>query len=181
MPASSLRLFFALWPDAATRVTLFQIAHDIVAETGGRPVAAENLHLTLAFLGERPAAMLPDLCASVSAIEVSPGRLFLDDVGCWRKTGIAWLAGTKPATQLLALRERVVQALASVQIVIDERRFMPHVTLARRVETLIARQIMPPIEWQVDSFALVVSTLASRGVRYEVLQTFGLTAARDGP
>jgi 2'-5' RNA ligase len=176
-----LRLFFALWPDAATRRTLDSLAREVAVETVGRAVAADNLHLTLAFLGEHPAAIVPELCSSVAAIEVLPFRLSLDDVGCWRKTGIAWLAASKRTAQLQELRQHVTKALATLQIVIDERRFAPHVTLARRCESVIVRQLTPPIEWQVGSFALVASTLDPRGVRYEVLQNFALAAPGDRP
>lgn len=175
MPVPSLRLFFAIWPDVATRAALDSLAREIASETRGRAVAARNLHLTLVFLGERPVAMVPQLCASVSAIEVLPIRLCLDDVGCWRKTGIAWLAASEPAPQLLELRGHVVQALATLRIVIDERRFVPHVTLARRIESVVARQLAPPIEWRAISFALVASTLDPRGVHYEVLHSWPLT------
>lgn len=135
-------------------------------------MAADSLHLTLAFLGARPATVVPDLCALASEIEVTPFTLLLDNVGCWRKTGIAWLSTGKRTPGLLVLRERMVAALATLRIVIDERRFMPHVTLARRVESTQARQLAPPIEWNVDSFALVASTLDPGGVRYEVLRTW---------
>jgi RNA 2',3'-cyclic 3'-phosphodiesterase len=176
----SLRLFFALWPDVVTRSALESLARVTVAVTGGRAVAADNLHLTLAFLGERPAAMVPDLCALASKIEVTPLTLLLDNVGCWRKTGIAWLSTGNRAPGLLVLRERMVAALATLRIVIDERRFMPHVTLARRVESTLTRHLAPPIEWNVDSFALVASTLDPGGVRYEVLRTWRATAPCSG-
>jgi 2'-5' RNA ligase len=79
----------------------------------------------------------------------------------------------------------MVAALATLRIVIDERRFMPHVTLARRVESTLARRLAPPIDWNVDSFALVTSTLDRGGVRYEVLRTWppaalGALHAREG-
>ena len=175
VPPPSIRLFFALWPDVATRTALDTLARNVASETGGRKVATGNLHLTLAFLGERPAAMVPDLCAIASQIDALPFSLPFDDVGCWRKTGIAWLATSPNVPPLLELRERVVRALATLHVVIEERRFLPHVTLARHIESVIARQSAPPIEWQVDSFALVASTLDPRGVHYEVLQTFALT------
>ena len=170
MSAPSLRLFFALWPDVAARVALDSLAREVAIETRGRVVATDNLHLTLAFLGERPAAMVPDLCANAAAIDVAPFYLSLDEIGCWRKAGIAWLAATESAPQLLTLRERVVQALATQRIVIEERRFVPHATLARRIESVIARRLATPINWQVESFALVASTLKPEGVRYDVLQ-----------
>jgi RNA 2',3'-cyclic 3'-phosphodiesterase len=175
--APSLRLFFALWPDVAVRVALDALARRIVVETGGRAVAADNLHLTLAFLGERPAAMVPELCEGVSTIAVSPFRLSLDDVGCWRKAGIAWLAAREPGAQMLELREHIVRALAALHIVIEERRFVAHVTLARRIESIVARQLTPPIDWQVGSFALVASRLDPRGVHYEALHSWPLSPA----
>jgi 2'-5' RNA ligase len=173
--APSIRLFFALWPDVDTRTTLDKLARSVAVETAGRKVATDNLHLTLAFLGERPAAMVPDLCAIASQVEVAPFSMSLDDVGCWRKTGIARLTTNTNARPLLELRERVVRALATLPIDIDERRFLPHVTLARHIESVVARRLTSPIEWQLDSFVLVASTLDPRGVHYEVLQTFAFT------
>jgi 2'-5' RNA ligase len=170
--APSLRLFFALWPDVPMRAALGALARDVAIETGGRAVTADNLHLTLAFLGERPAAMVPHLRESVSAISVSPFLMRLDDIGCWRKAGIAWLAASEPPAHMLALQECVVRALTTVQIVIDARPFVGHVTLARRIQSGVARQLAPPIEWSVDSFALVASTLDPKGARYRVLATW---------
>jgi 2'-5' RNA ligase len=165
-------LFFALWPDASVRVAIASLASQVGSETRGRAVASDNLHLTLAFLGERPAAMVPDLCESVAAIDISAFHLPLDDVGCWRKTGIAWLATSRSVPPLAALREGIVQALATLHIVIDERRYVPHVTLARRIESVVTRRLAAPIEWRVASFVLVASMLDPRGARYEVLRSW---------
>ena len=54
MNEATQRLFFALWPDAATSVALAALAQQIAAESGGRPTAPGNVHLTLAFLGDQP-------------------------------------------------------------------------------------------------------------------------------
>ena len=175
-----MRLFIALWPDVAVRAALDSLARDVAIETGGRAVTADNLHLTLAFLGDRPAAMVPQLCESVSAIRVSPFLMCLDDIGCWRKAGTAWLAASEPSAQLLALHECVVRALATVQIVIDARPFAGHVTLARRIKSRVAHQLAPPIAWSADSFALVASTPDPQGARYRVLATWPSETAVDG-
>ena len=172
MSDPSRRLFFALWPDANSRVALALLARQVASETRGRAVAADNLHLTLAFLGERPAAMVPDLCASMVAIDVAPFSLSLDAVGCWRKTGIASLNASRSVAPLVTLRERIVQALATLGVVIDARAYVPHVTLARRIESVVTRQLAAPIEWHVRSFALVASTLDAAGAKYELQHTW---------
>jgi RNA 2',3'-cyclic 3'-phosphodiesterase len=171
MPDASLRLFFALWPDDSTRAALAACARTVVAQTGGREVAAESLHLTLAFLGERPRAIVPELCASASRIPVEPMRLLFDDVGCWRKTGIAWLATRAPCPALSALHESLLSALVPSGIVIDERRFVPHVTLARRIASRVALLLPQPVVWEATSFALVASELGGgAAARYRLLE-----------
>jgi 2'-5' RNA ligase len=54
-----------------------------------------------------------------------------------------------------------------------DNRFHPHITLSRlkfpaRVEPLEIK----PLEWEVGSFKLIKSTLASQGPIYETVQTF---------
>ena len=53
LPDSSQRLFFALLPDEVVRKQLRRLQKDL-SQAGGRPVPAENLHLTLLFLGDVP-------------------------------------------------------------------------------------------------------------------------------
>ena len=59
----ALRLFFALWPAAGEQQALAQASAGAVAGSGGRPIPAGNLHVTLAFLGNVAAARLPQLHA----------------------------------------------------------------------------------------------------------------------
>jgi RNA 2',3'-cyclic 3'-phosphodiesterase len=167
-----IRLFFALWPDESTRAAIAACARTVVAQTGGREVVAKNLHLTLAFLGERPRSIVRELRASAARIPVTPMHLRLDDVGCWRKTGIAWLAMSALCPELPALHERLLTALAPLGIAIDEGRFVPHITLARRIVSRVALLLPKPIVWEAKSFALVASELGDAGARYHVLDTW---------
>jgi RNA 2',3'-cyclic 3'-phosphodiesterase len=172
MSDATLRLFFALWPDDATRSALSACASKVVAQTGGREVAAGNLHLTLVFLGERPATLVPRLCQVAKLVPLSPMRLVLDEVGCWRKSNIAWLGPHAPDPSVLTLQSRLLDALTTIAIRLPESRFMPHVTLARKVVTRIALMLAQPVLWESASFALVSSELAPGGVRYRVIETW---------
>src|SRR5207247_310401 len=50
--AQTLRVFFALVPDAATQALLDVLARDVAARAGGRAIVGANIHLTLAFVGD---------------------------------------------------------------------------------------------------------------------------------
>ena len=57
-PPDRHRVFFALWPDDATRSAISRATRDAVSLSGGRPIAKDRLHLTVAFLGELTTAGL---------------------------------------------------------------------------------------------------------------------------
>ena len=57
-PPDRHRVFFALWPDDATRAAISRATREAVRLSGGRPIAKERLHVTVAFLGELTAAGL---------------------------------------------------------------------------------------------------------------------------
>lgn len=172
MPGTTLRLFFALWPDSATRAAVGALARDVAREAGGRAVAADNVHLTLAFLGEQRAEIVPKLCASAAGLAFSAFRLLLDEVGCWRNTGIAWLGASETPAELGVLQSGLARTLAGLGIALDPRPFSPHLTLARRIATKVQRRLPQPVVWNVVSFALVASELDRSGSRYRVVDVW---------
>ena len=96
----------------------------------------ENLHLTLAFLGEQPEASLPALrnAMTASAAQAAPFTLRFDRQGRFRREGgdIFWLAPAD-CPVLMRLRERLAAELGARGFRLEERRFSPHLTLARQV------------------------------------------------
>ncbi|MEO8741286.1 MAG: RNA 2',3'-cyclic phosphodiesterase [Casimicrobiaceae bacterium] len=176
MDGSTLRLFFALWPAPRTRAALARVAGQVADETGGRAVAADNLHLTLAFLGERPADLVARLSEVAAGIECAAFTLQLDDVGYWRKTGLAWLGAVAPPVELTNLQRELVRVLAGVGVEQEARLFAAHITLVRRIGTIVPRRLASRIAWHVDSFSLVASELGREGARYSVVETWPLRA-----
>ncbi len=169
MADSKLRLFFALWPDAHTRAELAALAERVAGETGGRATSPDNVHLTLAFLGAQPQHSAAELAARAGAIEASPFVLSLDHIDCWRKNSVAWLGASEIPPALALLRKSLIASLAALGIADDARPFAVHVTLARKVTTLLRRRLASPIAWPVDGLVLVASDTGSEGPVYRVL------------
>ena len=176
MQRSTLRLFFALWPEPRIRAELVRVAQEVAVETGGRVVAADNIHLTLAFLGERPYELVGALRALAAGIELAPFTMLLDDIGYWRKAGLAWLGSDAHCVELNDLQRDLAQRLAGAGIELEPRPFAPHITLARRIASIVRRRLVPPIAWNIDSFSLVKSELGREGARYHLIETWPLRA-----
>lgn len=155
------RLFYALWPDAATRTALLAWQ----ARLQGKPVRAEKLHLTLAFLGQRPASELPALLAILEQLPAHPIDLLFDHASHFAQLALAWAALAQPSPALLALRAACMHALAQQGLAprFEHDRFTPHVTLARQAPP--ASQDFAPIAWQADELVLVESLKSSGDYR----------------
>lgn len=147
------RLFFALWPDPATRAALLRLQQGV----SGAATAPDQLHLTLAFLGWQPAAALPALRALLEQVPAAPLALELDTWGHFRGPRIAWAGMRAAPPALLALREELVQRLTAQQLLPPQSApFRPHVTLARHAEAAPAAPFAP-LRWLADELVLAES------------------------
>lgn len=159
------RLFYALWPDDATRDALT----DIQQRIAGRRVRRENLHLTLAFLGQQRADLLPALEDMLMSLPVETMPLSIDRIGYFPRNRIAWSGMSKPSGALMRLHENLTRKLLERGIVFDSSsRFKPHVTLARDADAPEDFDF-EPITWHAGHVALVESGQDARGVVYRVL------------
>ena len=168
-PRDSRRVFFALWPDDATRTRLARATKEAVRRSGGRPIAKDRLHVTVAFLGGLTPAGLT-IAGAVPPIAVGPFALMLDTVGAFDST--LWLGARSVPKPLAELETRLWAALEVKGFVRERRIYRPHVTLARRARPVDAE--VDPVEWPVAELALVESLPDGRNVHYEVLQTWPL-------
>ncbi len=100
---------------------------------GARWVPAENMHVTLRYLGELDGMMADDVCASLSGIDSLPFEITIEGVDHFgsRKDAHVVYAGVHPREPLKHLRDKIEIALQRIGIKADERKYLPHVTLAR--------------------------------------------------
>ncbi len=175
MNEATQRLFFALWPDAATSNVLATLAQQVAVESGGRPTAPGNVHLTLAFLGDQPRRIARELSAAAARISAPSFDLVLDSVDSWRKSAIAWAGVQSVPPPLMELQQRIARSLLVSGLEAEERPFAVHVTLARRITVAVRHPLASPLVWHVTAFALVVSEPDVAGARYRVLSSWPLS------
>jgi 2'-5' RNA ligase len=131
--AHALRLFFGLPLPPDLRETLDRWRRDYPGIEGWS--RTEGLHLTLAFLGQRPAGALPGLEGIATAIASRHGAFALttEALGSFSRSGttrLLWL-GLAPSPALGVLAGDLRRNLLAAGETIDTKPFHPHVTLAR--------------------------------------------------
>jgi 2'-5' RNA ligase len=169
------RVFFALWPDDTTRSALSHATRAAVQASGGRPIAKDRLHLTVAFLGELTAAGVA-VARGVPPIDVGAFELTLDAIGIWPESRVLWLAPRSLPAPLEALEAQLWERLAAQGFGAEDRSYRPHITLARRARPVETEAV--PVRWRVEELALVESFPDGRNVHYEVLERWPLAGAK---
>lgn len=155
-------------------------------------VRAENLHVTLRFLGSLAEAALGPVREALAeaAREVPPFRLAVGGFGgfptAWAPR-VIWVGVTAGAEPLGALHARLEAGLARHGIPPEGRAFHPHVTLGRAREPrgapglaeLLTAEGEPLGEVAVDAVHLMRSDLHPGGAQYGVLAREPLAGRAD--
>lgn len=156
-----MRLFIAIGLSEEMRDALRAVQRQMRAQrVTGNYTPIENMHLTLAFIGEYPD---PD---AVPLPPVEPFTLGLDGFGCF---GDLWWAGLKPCPPLRRYVASLRHALADGGIPFDHRKFSPHITLLRRGVGRPAVAV-PDAEMTVDHALLMRSDRGKHGMLYTELR-----------
>ncbi len=141
----------------------------------GNYTRAENLHLTLAFIGEYhdPDAVLE----AMAGADFEPFTLKLAGLGAF---GELWWAGLEESAELDALVRRLRRALADASIPFDRKAFRPHVTIIRKPtyknDPRLGSLAVPQAETTVGRISLMLSTREKNGMIYTEL---GSVPARE--
>ena len=170
----TLRLFFALWPDDATRDALNRTGKWLHQHWGGRRMRADTLHITLAFLGSTPAEQLDILAACADTVCTDVFELLLDQAGYWRHNRIGWFGASETPPQHFELVKALNAALQAAGFPVDVRPHVPHVTLLRKSAGGTVPECVP-VRWPIHDFVLVKSSTESDGARYEVIRRWPLS------
>ena len=175
------RLFVAIDLPEDIKEAVADIGRDL---PGAHRVPREQLHLTLRFIGEVDGGTLKAVREALMGVKGIPFTLMLTGVGHFppgRHPRVLWV-GLDGSAPLLALQHEVERALIGAGIPPEERKFSPHLTLARLKETPPAKVAGLEERYRdfgagpfpVEEFHLYASTLNRTGAVHVKVQTYPL-------
>jgi RNA 2',3'-cyclic 3'-phosphodiesterase len=150
-------------------------------------VAVTSIHLTLKFLGEVDAEIIPNLAQSLESASASEHgfELRFHGLGCFpnqKSPRVIWCGIDGDTDALLRLQQTVEIACNRSGFPLENRDFKPHLTLGR---VKGKRNLQPLIDcikigsdlecsFRADHFNIYRSTLKPTGAVYSVLKTIAL-------
>jgi 2'-5' RNA ligase len=169
------RLFVGLELPLSTRESLARLDPEI---RGVRWLAAEQMHLTMSFLGQADVEREERLRTALAGVRVGTFFLPLEGTGTFggEHPTIVWAGVGKGHPHLFALHKRIQDELLRAGLEPDLRPFHPHVTLgrAKNVTRQDLKAFLRKFEdtafdfFPVIGFALFSSALAQEGANYTV-------------
>ena len=173
-----LRLFAALLlPDEAVRRLVRWQERELPARDDVRLVAPANLHLTLAFLGSRPAAEAEAIAAAVREAAGGAGPIVLTPSRYRETRSVGMVVLDDEEGRAGRLAERVWEELERLGVYErEDRPWLPHVTVVR-FRARPPRLAPPPPDLgpvSPSGVALYHSLLRPGGAQYGILESIAL-------
>lgn len=176
-----MRLFIAIDLPVGHKRKLGKLCSEI---PGARLVPAEQIHLTLAFLGDVDADAAGLLTGELAKIEIGAFKLSFDGVGCFpnrHHPRVLWV-GLRQNPHLTRLAASIFAVVRGCGIPLEERPFYPHITLARLNLTcshevslfLNHHSKIAVAPFTVREFTLLQSQLSQYGAEHLPLRNFPL-------
>lgn len=151
-----------------------------LAEVGVRPVPVDRLHMTLVFMDDVATEQVEDVKRITQATAAAWEPFPLTLTGRIDRFGakVAW-AELAPSTTLNALATTLRRRLTDGGVMLEERPFHAHITLARASRRrigakLVERLTVPRMSWSVSSIALIESELGSGPARWRTVADYPL-------
>jgi len=169
------RLFVAIRPPLAVRGALLDAMGGI---DGAGWQDDQQLHLTLAFVGEADRARAEELVEALAEVESAPFAAEVAGVGHFERSGrpTAVWARVPLSDPLAQLQRRVERACRQAGFAPERRGYRPHLTLARLPRSagpigdwLARHGTLRAGPWPIEGFTLFESHLRPEGALYSPL------------
>ena len=157
-----MRLFIAIKLNSELRNALTDVQKHLIRRgVSGNYTNTDNLHITLAFIGEYDE---PDFVTEViSEVPFSPFPISLSALGHF---GDLWWVGISDNVELASYVKRLHQALSEAGIPFDKKKFSPHITLIRKPIGTLPAVSVPKPTMSVDHISLMRSERGPKGMIY---------------
>ena len=129
-----MRIFIALDIDADIRERIQRFMDGVRGfAPDARWVRPQSLHVTLKFVGEKPAPTAEEIRSALTSLKSPPVTLKFQGTGFFptAKSARVFWVGVESGPELAQLAERVDGATAQLGVPREEHAFSPHLTLAR--------------------------------------------------
>jgi len=140
---------------------------------------AENIHLTLKFLGEVDERLIGEIekvCVD-SVAEFRPFALSLNDTGVFpdsRQPRVLWAGLSGEVEKVIEMQRRLDERLALIGFEREEKAWRPHLTIGRVKSNRKTRELLalatshslPALSFEVREIVLMKSELQPAGARY---------------
>lgn len=163
-----MRLFIAIQLNEKIKQTVEDAQEALRRQNvRGKYILRENLHVTLAFIGEyRDPDAVMELLESIS---FKPFSVTMNEICCSEEI---WWAGFELSPELENLARQVRHALADGDVPFDKKSFTPHVTILRKPDYShgrISHISITPVTLEVSEFSLMLSNQGKNGMIYTEL------------
>jgi 2'-5' RNA ligase len=158
--------------DAAS--TLHRAVRDCCPDAGARPVSPQDLHCTLAFLGdlgERDTGALGDALDAVDSVAFD---LTFDTIESWPGPSILVACPRQAPQSLMTLQHTIAMAVIGAGLPAESRPYRPHVTVRRRQRSVSVPTPMVPCQWSLSAFVLAGLAGPSAAGRYRIVRRWAL-------
>lgn len=162
-----MRLFVAINFTDQIKETIGGVIKDLKEiSSGGTFTQPENLHLTLAFIGEtsRVDEVKGAMDQAVEKINAKFFTIHLEGLGSFKRSqGLIYWMGVKKNERLSRLNQDLIKALKVKGFPMEDRKFKPHLTLGRRIiiskksELEDFKESIPSLQINVDRISLMKS------------------------
>lgn len=150
-----MRLFIAIQLSEELQRTITKTMHELKKQdVKGNYVPTRNLHLTLVFIGEMKDP--EPVIKAMRSVKYKPFKLTLSEMGNFGE--LLWV-GMKGKQGLSGLVKDIRTALDRAEVPYDKKKFMPHITIVRKMNGKWQNIQAPKGEMTVKKVSLMKSEM----------------------
>ncbi len=168
-----MRFFFALtFNDKAKRYLMDYQKKLRKHAIKGRNTRGQNLHVTLAFIGESSQEQKNKLIEILHQLTPDCDHLVVDRLGsfCQKSGRLVWM-GISKTQELMELHSNLQKKLTESSFVTESQKYLPHITLARHIygNIKLEKIHIDPYLIDVRSIALLESKFIDGRLVYQII------------